>query len=128
MCKSKVHHAVVTEANIDYEGSISIDRKIMDAANLLPYERVQVANLRDGQRLETYVIEAPGGSGTIGMNGAAAHLVKKGDIIHIISYALMNDQEARELNAIVVHLNSRNEVDRISRDQYGRLTQSPQPL
>lgn len=110
MCKSKIHRAVVTEANVAYEGSITIDRRLMQAADLCSYERVQVASLTTGERLETYVIEGEEGSGTIGMNGAAAHRVKFGEVIHIISYAHMEDRIAKEYRPKVIHLDEKNRI------------------
>ena len=86
--KSKIHRATVTQADLNYIGSISIDRSLMDAANLLPYEQVQVLNITNGNRLDTYVIEAPKNSGEICINGAAAHLVSPSDLIIIVSYCI----------------------------------------
>ena len=95
ICKSKIHRATVTCANINYEGSITIDRSLMDAADLIPYEEVWVYDLTNGNRLQTYVIEGEAGSGTIGMNGAAAKLVHRGDLVIIAAFAMMEDAEAR---------------------------------
>ncbi|MCA9396771.1 MAG: aspartate 1-decarboxylase [Candidatus Omnitrophica bacterium] len=108
LCKSKIHKATVTEANIHYEGSITIDKTLMDAADLIPFERVQIANLRNGVRLETYVIEGPPDSGVIGMNGAAAKLAEKGDQIHIISYCALEHEQALKLQPKIIHLDSKN--------------------
>lgn len=115
MCKSKIHHAQVTQANVFYQGSITIDRDLMDAALLLPFERVQVASLKSGQRLETYVIEGERGSGIIGMNGAAAKLIKKGETVHIISYAMYPTEEAMKLQPAIVHLDKKNRIQRSSK-------------
>ena len=117
MCKSKIHRAVVTEANLEYRGSITIDRKLMEAADLYPYERVQIANLTNGSRLETYVIEGPPDSGVICVNGAAAHHAAVNDEIHIISYALLEDSKAREIKPKIIHLNKQNRIIRIEEDQ-----------
>jgi L-aspartate-alpha-decarboxylase len=95
MMKAKIHRATVTEANLNYVGSITIDADILDAVNILPNEKVQVVNNHNGARFETYVIPGPRGSGVICLNGAAARLVQPGDVIIIISYALMTDEEAR---------------------------------
>src|SRR5690554_7867868 len=95
MMKSKIHRATVTEANLDYVGSITIDRDLMDAADLLPNEKVQVVDNDNGARLETYVIEGPRGSGVLCLNGAAARLVHPGDTVIVISYAELEDAEAR---------------------------------
>ncbi|MCG0313449.1 MAG: aspartate 1-decarboxylase [Calditerricola sp.] len=95
MMKAKIHRATVTEANLNYVGSITIDADILDAVDILPNEKVQVVNNHNGARFETYVIPGPRGSGVICLNGAAARLVQPGDVIIIISYALMTDEEAR---------------------------------
>ncbi|MBF0254188.1 MAG: aspartate 1-decarboxylase [Candidatus Omnitrophica bacterium] len=113
MCKSKIHRAVVTHANVEYQGSITIDRELMDKADLIPHERVQIANMRSGVRLETYVIEGGAGSGTIGMNGAAARLASVGDEILIMSYAFFEDKEARGLKPKVVFVDRDNHFLRI---------------
>ena len=110
MCKSKIHRAVITEANVNYEGSITIDRHVMQAANLYPFERVQIANITTGVRLETYVIEGEAHSGVIGINGAAARLAKAGDKIHIISYAHMDDKTALQFRPKIVHLDEKNQI------------------
>ncbi|GAB6935596.1 aspartate 1-decarboxylase [Calditerricola yamamurae] len=94
MMKAKIHRATVTEANLNYVGSITIDADILDAVDILPNEKVQVVNNHNGARFETYVIPGPRGSGVICLNGAAARLVQPGDVIIIISYALMTDEEA----------------------------------
>jgi len=108
MMKSKIHRATVTQANLDYVGSITIDRALMDAADLLPNEKVQIVNNNNGQRFETYVIEGEPGSGVIGLNGAAARLVYPGDSVIIISYAEMEDAEAREYEPTVVFVDDEN--------------------
>lgn len=113
MMKSKIHRATVTDANLNYVGSITIDRDLMDAADLLPNERVQVVNNNNGARLETYVIEGPRGSGTICMNGAAARLAQPGDILIIISYATMSDEEARRYSPRVVLVDANNRIVRV---------------
>lgn len=95
MMKSKIHRATVTEANLHYVGSITIDQDLMDAVDLLPNEKVQVVNNNNGARLETYVIPGPRGSGVICLNGAAARLVQPGDTVIIIAYAWMTEEEAR---------------------------------
>lgn len=110
MMKSKLHRATVTEANLDYVGSITIDRDLMDAADLLPNEKVQVVDNDNGARLETYVIEGPRGSGVICLNGAAARLVHPGDTVIIISYAELEDAEARRWEPTVVFVDERNRI------------------
>ena len=113
MMKSKIHRATVTEANVDYMGSITLDPDLMRAADLLPHEKVQIADITNGARLETYVIEGEPGSGTVGINGAAARLVAAGDLVLIISYAQMADAEAREHRPTVVFVDERNRVTSI---------------
>jgi aspartate 1-decarboxylase len=108
MLKSKIHRATVTEANVDYVGSITIDTDLMMAADILPYEKVHVVDIDNGARLETYAIEGPSGSGAIEMNGAAARLVGTGDRIIIMSYAQTDDAEARRLRPTVVMVDERN--------------------
>ena len=95
VCKSKIHKATISEANLQYVGSISIDEDLMDAANLIANEKVQVVNLNNGERLETYVIKGVRGSGNICLNGAAARKVQVGDVVIIISYATMDFEEAK---------------------------------
>lgn len=113
MMKSKIHRATVTEADLDYVGSVTIDRDLMDAADLLPNEKVQIVDNDNGSRLETYVIEGERGSGVIGINGAAARLVHPGDTVIIISYAEMEDAEAREHRPTVVFVDEGNRVERM---------------
>ena len=108
--KSKIHRATVTDANIDYVGSISIDKGLMRAANLLSYERVQVLNITNGNRLETYVIEAPENSGEICINGAAAHLVCPGDLVIIVSYCRINHSDLPSHKPFVVHVDKQNAI------------------
>ncbi|MDR2362365.1 MAG: aspartate 1-decarboxylase [Prevotellaceae bacterium] len=100
--KSKIHRAVVTEANLHYIGSISIDEDLMDAANLIAYEKVTVSNITNGERFDTYVIKGERGSGKIGINGAAAHKVTVGDLIIIMAYARMAFEEAKTFTPAVV--------------------------
>jgi len=110
MLKSKIHRAVVTESNLDYVGSLTVDRDLMDKADLLPGELVHVVDINNGARLETYVIEGPRQSGTIGINGAAARLVHTGDLVIIIAYAHVRDEEARTLSPHVVFVDQQNRV------------------
>src|SRR4051795_10099266 len=110
MFKSKIHRATVTQADLHYVGSVTIDQDLMEAADLLPGEQVQIVDIDNGARLETYVIVGPRGSGVIGINGAAAHLVHAGDLVIIISYAVLDDAEARALKPTVVHVDERNRV------------------
>ncbi|GAB4132797.1 aspartate 1-decarboxylase [Thermopirellula anaerolimosa] len=110
MLKSKIHRAVLTGTELDYEGSIAIDRLLMEAADLLPGEQVHVLNINNGARLVTYVIEAEAGSGTIMLNGAAARLGCKGDLVIILSYASMSDDEARSYRPKVVKVDGENRL------------------
>src|SRR5688500_7821867 len=110
MMKSKIHRATVTQADLDYVGSVAIDIDLMEAADLLEGEQVAIADITNGARLETYVIPAPRGSGMIGINGAAAHLVEAGDLVIIMSYAVLNDAEARALKPRVVHVDAANRI------------------
>ena len=116
MMKSKIHRATVTQADLDYVGSIGIDRDLMGAADLLEGEKVTIADITNGARLETYVIPAPRGSGIITINGAAAHLVNAGDLVIIISYAMVDDAEARTLKPTVVHVDENNRVVKLGDD------------
>ena len=116
MMKSKIHRATVTQADLDYVGSIGIDRDLMEAADLLEGEKVTIADITNGARLETYVIPAPRGSGTITINGAAAHLVQAGDLVIIMNYAAMDDSEAKRWKPIVVHVDENNRVISLGND------------
>lgn len=113
MLKSKIHRAVVTDADLHYVGSITIDEELMEAANLLPYEKVMVVDIDNGSRLETYVIEGMPGSGTIAMNGAAARLIHKGDTIIIFSFSIVEEEEARALRPRVVYVDGLNRISHI---------------
>jgi aspartate 1-decarboxylase len=110
MLKSKIHRATVTEANLHYVGSVTIDTDLMEAANLLPGELVHIVDINNGTRLETYVIEGSAGSGTIGINGAAARLIQEGDLVIIIGYATVPDSEAASLVPSVVFVDHANRV------------------
>ena len=102
VCKSKIHKVTITEANLQYVGSITIDEELMEAANLIENEKVQVVNLNNGERLETYVIRGEKGSGSICLNGAAARLAQVGDVVIIISYATMDFEEAKRFKPALV--------------------------
>ena len=110
LCKSKIHGATVTDANLKYMGSITIDKKLLQTADILPYERVQVVNLNNGTRVETYVMEGESGSGVICMNGAAARWAQQGDTVIIISYCLFSRQEAKRYNPKVIFVDERNRI------------------
>src|SRR5918997_4501994 len=104
MMKSKIHRATVTQADLHYVGSVTVDQDLLEAADLLAGEQVTIVDVTNGARLETYVIEGQRGSGVIGINGAAAHLVHPGDLVILISYAQVEDAEARTLVPSVVHV------------------------
>ena len=108
MCKSKIHRATLTKVDLHYEGSIGIDKNLLEKADINPGEIVQVVNVNNGARFETYAIEEKAGSGEIGLYGAAAHLGKAGDLIIILSYALMEDEKSKKFKLKVVHVNSKN--------------------
>lgn len=110
MLKSKIHRATVTEANIEYEGSVTIDSELLRAADILPYEEVDIWNCSNGARLATYVIEGEPGSREICVNGAAAHLVKPGDTVIIASWVQLDEAEARDWEAERVFVDSRNRI------------------
>ena len=122
MLKGKIHRATVTQAEVDYIGSITIDQQLMDAAGIMEYEKVQVADVETGSRLETYVISGEPGSGVICLNGAAAHLVTPGDKVIIMCYAQMTPEEARESKPSVVFVDENNKIARLTRyERHGRL-------
>jgi aspartate 1-decarboxylase len=110
MLKSKIHRARVTRCNVDYEGSITIDKDLIEAADLLPYEKVDVLDINNGARFHTYVIEGERGSGEICLNGAAARLVAKGDIVIILSYHVIADDEAATTTPRLVYVDSENRI------------------
>jgi aspartate 1-decarboxylase len=105
---AKIHRATVTQADLHYVGSLTLDRNLMDAADLVGGERVDVVDIDNGARLSTYVIEGPAGSGVIGINGAAAHLISPGHLVIIIAYGMVSDEEARSLRPRVVFVDGDN--------------------
>jgi aspartate 1-decarboxylase len=119
MLKSKIHRATVTQADLHYVGSVTVDQDLMDAADLLAGERVAIVDVTNGARLETYVIPGVRGSGVIGINGAAAHLVHPGDLVILISYAQMDDETARQYLPSVVHVDADNRVIELGSDPAG---------
>jgi aspartate 1-decarboxylase len=116
MMKSKIHRATVTQADLDYVGSVTLDAALMEAADLLEGEQVAIVDITNGARIETYVIPGERGSGVIGINGAAAHLVHPGDLVIIMSYAVLSDAEARALEPRVVHVDEKNRVVKLGND------------
>ncbi|WP_330333802.1 aspartate 1-decarboxylase [Streptomyces sp. NBC_00536] len=114
--KSKIHRATVTQADLHYVGSVTIDADLMEAADLLPGELVHIVDIDNGARLETYVIEGERGSGVIGINGAAAHLVHPGDLVILISYGQFEDAEARAFVPRVVHVDADNRIVELGAD------------
>lgn len=122
MLKGKIHRATVKQAEVDYIGSITIDSELMEAAGILEYEKVQVADVNNGKRLETYVIAGEPGSGMICLNGAAAHYVEVGDKVIIMCYAQVDDREAAQMKPRVVFVDDDNKVSRVTRyEKHGRL-------
>ncbi|GIG00786.1 aspartate 1-decarboxylase [Catellatospora citrea] len=116
MLKSKVHRATVTQAELHYVGSLTLDPDLMDAADLLPGELIHVLDVTNGARLETYVIEGERGSGVVCVNGAAAHLIHPGDLVIIAAYAMMTDDEARDAKPKVVFVDEANRIASVHSD------------
>ena len=116
MLYAKIHRATVTQADLNYVGSVTVDRLLLEAAGLLPGERVDIVDVTNGNRLTTYVIEGEAGSGTICINGAAAHLIQPGDIVILIAYAGMDDAEARSFVPRVVFVDHDNQIVDVSGD------------
>ena len=125
VCKSKLHRATVTEANVEYAGSLTLDAELMKAADILPYEQVHVVDVDNGARLITYCIEGPAGSGTVCINGAAARLVSVGDKVIIISYAQLSGDELERLEPKIVLLNERNRIRQVTAATY-QLSEEPE--
>ncbi len=114
LLKSKLHRATVTHAELDYEGSCAIDQGLLDAANILPFEQLHIYNVTNGERFTTYAIAAPRASGTIGVNGAAAHKAKEGDLLIICTYAEFQAAEAAHFNPALVYLDKDNAITHTS--------------
>ncbi len=110
MCKGKIHRATVTQADLNYIGSITVDQDLLEAADIYPYEKVQVVNINNGSRLETYAIPGARGSGVICLNGAAARLTSEGDIVIIINYGMFTEQEIRNLVPQIVFVDENNRM------------------
>jgi aspartate 1-decarboxylase len=116
MMKSKIHRATVTQADLHYVGSVTIDSALMEAADLLEGEQVAIVNVTNGARIETYAIPGERDSGVIGINGAAAHLVHPGDLVIVISYGLVSADEARALKPRIVHVDESNRIVKLGND------------
>ena len=116
MMKSKIHRATVTQADLHYVGSVTIDSELMEAADLLEGEQVAIVDVTNGARIETYAISGHRGSGVVGINGAAAHLVHPGDLVIIMSYGLVDDAEARALEPRIVHVDESNRIVKLGTD------------
>ena len=108
MLKAKIHRATVTQCDLHYEGSISVDSALLERSGILPYEQVDVLDINNGRRFTTYTIPAPAGSGTIGVNGAAARLAQKGDLVIIVAYARMDEAEAKSFTPRVLLVDGQN--------------------
>ncbi|MFN4012422.1 MAG: aspartate 1-decarboxylase [Aquificaceae bacterium] len=115
MLKSKVHRAKITGAELHYEGSLSLDLALMEAANLLPFEKIEVYNVSNGARFSTYVIPAPKYSGEVRLNGAAARLGAVGDIVIIASYGLFNEEELKSYRPLLVYVDEYNQIREVKR-------------
>ena len=123
MLKSKIHRATVTEANVDYEGSITVDAAVLEAADILPYELVHVLDIENGIRLETYAIAGPRDTGVVCINGAAARLVHRGDLVIILAYRVLANERARGWKPKLVYVDADNRITRL-----GEQVPLPQPL
>jgi aspartate 1-decarboxylase len=117
MFKSKIHRATVTQADLHYVGSVTVDADLLDAADILDGEQVAIVDITNGARLETYTIAGERGTGVIGINGAAAHLIDPGDLVILISYAQMEDAEARAYTPRIVHVDERNAIIEVNGDK-----------
>ena len=117
MLKCKIHRATVTEADLNYIGSLTLDENLMDAASLHEYEKIQVLDISNGSRIETYVICGKRGSGKVCINGPASHLIHKGDLVIIASYCQLNNTEAQDHTPRIIHVNKKNQVTRKSKEE-----------
>ena len=126
MCKGKIHRATVTQADLNYVGSITVDQDLLDAANIYPYEKVQVVNINNGARLETYTIAGARGSGVICLNGAAARLNAPGDLVIIMSYGQFEEREIRELTPHIVFVDADNRL--VEAKQVPLVEMLPEPV
>lgn len=126
MLTGKIHRATITHADLNYVGSITVDRTLLDAADILPGEKVSVVDITNGARLETYTIAGEAGSGVVGINGAAAHLVHPGDLVIIIAYAQFETAEARAFEPRIVHVDAVNRIVAVNADPASALTEGLQ--
>ncbi|MFN3420501.1 MAG: aspartate 1-decarboxylase [Armatimonadota bacterium] len=113
LCKSKIHRAIVTDANLNYEGSLTLDPILMEAAGLVSFEQVHVLNLNNGARFETYLIEGERGNGTVCVNGAAARLVQIGDPVIVLAYALVPEEKVPQFEARIVFVDDKNQIVKV---------------
>lgn len=116
MFKSKVHRATITQADLNYRGSLTLDPNLIEAAEMLPFEEVHVLNINTGDRFTTYVIEGERGSGVVCLNGAAARLGQPGDLVIVLTYAQMEREEARNHQPVVVHVDAKNHITEVSKE------------
>lgn len=121
VCKSKIHGATITEANVAYTGSVTLDAELMRVADLVPYEQVHVLNLTNGERIQTYCIEGPPGSGIVCINGAAAHLMSVGEKVIVLSYAQLTEAELETFAPKVFVVDDTNRIQHVIRDAAQRL-------
>lgn len=122
MLKSKIHRAVVTQAELDYVGSITIDSALMEAAGMIEYEKVQIVDINNGERFETYIISGESGSGVICLNGAAARCVQKGDKVIIMAYCTLSEDEAKTHRPTVVFVDDENRISEVTRyERHGEI-------
>lgn len=126
MFHGKIHRATVTEADLHYVGSVTVDQELLDAASILPGELVSIVDITNGARLETYTIAGERNSGVIGINGAAAHLINPGDLVILIAYAQMDDVEAARYEPKVVHVDSQNRIISLGHDPAEAITEGTQ--
>ena len=115
MMKSKIHRATVTDADLHYEGSITIDERLMEEANMIPFEQVEIYDVNNGERFSTYIIKGKRNSGTICLNGAAARKVAKGDLVIIVTYVAVDDEEAKRWKPKCVRVDAANKIKKVSR-------------
>ena len=117
MMKSKIHRVTVTETNLEYEGSLTVDEDLLDAADILPNEQIHIWNVTNGNRIITYALVGKRGSGTVCVNGAGAHLIKPGDIVIVATYATMKDKDARRYKPLVVLVDEKNRVKKMPKGE-----------